>query len=70
MVPVMTDGTTVKLATIHYKPAGPGPFPTVISTTARLSKALDGHRIGSAPSLWGATLEACLAEQGLPARVQ
>ncbi|HEX9326593.1 MAG TPA: CocE/NonD family hydrolase [Reyranella sp.] len=33
------------------------------------SEALDGHRIGSAPSLWSATLETYLAEQGLPARV-
>jgi hypothetical protein len=32
------------------------------------SEALDGHRIGSAPSLWSATLEAYLAEQGLPTR--
>ncbi len=31
-------------------------------------EALDGHRIGSAPSLWSATLETYLADQGLPAR--
>ena len=31
-------------------------------------EALDGHRIGSAPSLWSATLEAYLADQGLPTR--
>jgi dienelactone hydrolase len=30
MVPVTVDGTTVKLATITYKPPGAGPFPTVI----------------------------------------
>ncbi|MBL6618047.1 MAG: acetylxylan esterase [Reyranella sp.] len=30
MVPVTIDGTTVKIATITYKPEGPGPFPTVI----------------------------------------
>jgi dienelactone hydrolase len=29
---------------------------------------LNGHLIGSAPSLWSATLEAYLADQGLPAR--
>lgn len=29
---------------------------------------LNGHQIGSAPSLWGATLEAYLADQGLPIR--
>jgi dienelactone hydrolase len=32
------------------------------------SEALDGHRIASAPSLWSATLDAYLADQGLPAR--
>ena len=31
-------------------------------------EGLTGHQIGSAPSLWGATLEAYLADQGLPAR--
>ncbi len=30
MVPVTVDGEQVKLATITYKPAGPGPFPTLI----------------------------------------
>ncbi|MEI7870588.1 MAG: CocE/NonD family hydrolase [Alphaproteobacteria bacterium] len=30
MVPVMIDGEHVKLATITYKPTGPGPFPTLI----------------------------------------
>lgn len=30
MVPVAVDGETVRLATITYKPAGNGPFPTVI----------------------------------------
>ena len=30
MVPVTIDGETVKLATITYKPDGPGPFPTLI----------------------------------------
>jgi dienelactone hydrolase len=30
MVPVTVDGETVKLATITYKPAGAGPFPTLI----------------------------------------
>src|SRR5258708_233856 len=30
MVPVTIDGATVKLATITYKPAGNGPFPTLI----------------------------------------
>lgn len=30
MVPVTIDGATVKLATITYKPAGDGPFPTLI----------------------------------------
>lgn len=30
MVPVTIDGETVRLATITYKPAGSGPFPTVI----------------------------------------
>lgn len=30
MVPVTIDGATVKLATIVYKPAGVGPFPTLI----------------------------------------
>ena len=29
---------------------------------------LNGHQIGSAPALWGATLEAYLADQGLPIR--
>jgi hypothetical protein len=29
---------------------------------------LNGHQIGSAPTLWGATLEAYLADQGLPTR--
>ena len=31
-------------------------------------QGLTGHRIGSAPSLWSATLEAYLADQGLPTR--
>jgi hypothetical protein len=31
-------------------------------------EGLTGHQIGSAPSLWSATLEAYLADQGLPAR--
>jgi hypothetical protein len=31
-------------------------------------EGLTGHRIGSAPSLWSATLEAYLADQGLPTR--
>ncbi len=30
MVPVTIDGETVKIATITYKPSGPGPFPTLI----------------------------------------
>lgn len=30
MVPVTIDGAPVRLATITYKPAGPGPFPTLI----------------------------------------
>ena len=30
MVPVTVDGETAKLATITYKPAGEGPFPTLI----------------------------------------
>jgi hypothetical protein len=30
MVPVIIDGAPVRLATITYKPAGPGPFPTLI----------------------------------------
>lgn len=30
MVPVTVDGEAVKLATITYKPAGDGPFPTLI----------------------------------------
>lgn len=30
MVPVTVDGEQVKLATIIYKPDGPGPFPTLI----------------------------------------
>jgi predicted acyl esterase len=30
MVPVTVDGEQVKLATITYKPAGDGPFPTLI----------------------------------------
>ena len=30
MVPVSVDGETVKLAVITYKPAGNGPFPTLI----------------------------------------
>jgi len=30
MVPVTIDGETVKIATTTYKPAGPGPFPTLI----------------------------------------
>jgi dienelactone hydrolase len=30
MVPVLVDGEQVKLATITYKPAGNGPFPTLI----------------------------------------
>lgn len=30
MVPVTVDGETVKLAVITYKPAGNGPFPTLI----------------------------------------
>lgn len=30
MVPVTVDGGTVKLATITYRPAGSGPFPTVV----------------------------------------
>jgi dienelactone hydrolase len=30
MVPVTLDGASVKLATITHKPAGPGPFPTLI----------------------------------------
>jgi hypothetical protein len=31
-------------------------------------EGLTGHQIGSASSLWGATLEAYLADQGLPTR--
>jgi hypothetical protein len=31
-------------------------------------EGLNGHQIVSAPPLWGATLEAYLADQGLPAK--
>jgi len=30
MVPVIVDGEQVKLAVITYKPAGDGPFPTLV----------------------------------------
>ena len=30
MVPVTIDGEQVKLAVITYKPAGSGPFPTLV----------------------------------------
>ena len=30
MVPVTVDGETVKLALITFKPAGNGPFPTLM----------------------------------------
>jgi hypothetical protein len=46
-----------------FKEAGKGTFHEYAPP-----EALDGHRISSAPSLWSATLEAYLADQGLPTR--
>jgi dienelactone hydrolase len=41
MVPVTVDGETVKLATITYKPAGSGPFPTLIYHHGSTGRGLD-----------------------------
>ena len=41
MVPVTVDGETVKLATITYRPAGAGPFPTLIFHHGSTGRGLD-----------------------------
>ncbi len=78
MVPVTVDGEAVKLALITYKPAGPGPFPTLIfqhGSTGRgndpslfARSGFNGHQISGTPQLWSSVLENCLSSRGLEAK--
>lgn len=46
LVPVTIDGETVKIATITYKPAGAGPFPTLIFHHGSTGSGRDPDRFG------------------------